>query len=72
MPWSPKYHSEALDLQYAVHSDGHVMTEDKTVYSPDEVQIIKRDHGEIDSQMHMLKSVFEGEVVTDRPVWKKR
>ena len=61
-----KYYSEKLGMQYAINSEtGEIMTEDKVVYSPkdlDEIMI----KGEITKEMHeihKLKYFFKGEVV---------
>lgn len=34
-------------------------------YSAEEVQIIKETAGEIDPQLHMIKNVFDGEIVRE-------
>ena len=71
--WSdPKYH-ESLEMKYSRHKDGRVMTDDRVIYTKAEVQIIADTIGIIDKQVHMVKDIFEGEIVLDRVnEWKKR
>ncbi len=63
MPWSQKFRSEALDMLYSHHTDGRVVTEDKTMYTRNECQIISDTIGEIDPVIHSVKSIFEGEII---------
>ena len=57
------YYSEILGMQYAVNKNGYIMTEDKTLYSPIEVKILCKNHGEIDANIHKVKSIFEGKII---------
>ena len=71
--WSdPKYH-ESIGMMYSRHKDGRVMTEDRVIYTKSEVQIIADTIGIIDKQVHMIKDLFEGEIVRDRVnEWERR
>ena len=71
--WSdPKYH-ESIGMMYSRHSSGWVQTEDRVIYTKAEVQIIADTIGIVDKQVHLVKDVFEGEIVRDRVnEWKKR
>jgi len=66
MAWSKPYYSHALEMKYKVHTDGRVATEDRTVYLPEEVQIIKEHPGEITKEIHNVKKAFDGQIVVDR------
>ena len=65
MSWSKPKYSEALEMKYSRHKDGRVMTEDRVIYTLAEVQIISETIGIIDKQVHMIKDLFEGEIVRD-------
>ena len=62
LPWGPKYYSEAIEMKYSVSDDGRVATEDKTVYTKEEVEILK-DIGGIDKTIHLTKKVFDGTII---------
>ena len=61
------------EMRFSSHKDGRVMTEDRVIYTKSEVQIIADTIGIIDKQVHMIKDIFEGEIVRDMVnEWKKR
>jgi len=73
MSWSDPEYSQALEMKYSRHKDGRVMTEDRVIYTKAEVRIIADTIGIIDKQVHMIKDLFEGEIVRDRVnEWKRR
>ena len=57
------YYSDALSMRYAIKG-GRLVTEDKTEYTANEADIIKKAVGEIDPVIHGFKRVFEGEIVS--------
>ena len=71
--WYDPEYSQALEMKYSRHKDGSVMTEDRVIYTKSEVRIIADTIGIIDKQVHMIKDLFEGEIVLEREYsWKKR
>jgi len=63
-----KYYSKVLQMKYAVNSEtGAIMTEDKVVYSPEDLEeILKK--GEITKEIHelqKLKYFFDGKLVEE-------
>jgi hypothetical protein len=59
------YHSEKLNLDYALHKKtGWVYFEDKVRYSPEEIKILHDSGtGEVTVELHNVKKIFEGEIV---------
>jgi hypothetical protein len=63
-----KYYSKVLEMKYAVNSEtGEIMTEDKVVYSQEDLEeILKK--GEITKEIHelqKLKYFFNGTLVEE-------
>lgn len=66
--WS-YFHSESLGLDCAVKNTplGPIMmTEDKVEYMPDEIAALRKIGGEVPKSVHMLKKLFDGEIVDRR------
>lgn len=66
--WS-YFHSEILDLDCAVKNTplGPIMmTEDKVEYMPDEIKVLAKIGGEVPKSVHVLKKLFDGEIVDRR------
>jgi len=60
--WTYKY-SQELGQNIARHNEsGWVYCEDGTKYSPEEIEIIKK-HGIINKQVHIIKKLFDGEII---------
>jgi len=58
------YFSKALNMEFAHNSiTGEVMTEDKVLYSAKEIEILRGKP--ISPGIHLLKKIFNGEVVCD-------
>jgi len=60
------FHSESLDLECAVKMTLYgprMMTEDKVEYLPEELAILGRSGEEVPPIVHMVKKLFDGEVV---------
>jgi hypothetical protein len=61
------YYSKTLGQKYAckILPDGTLdtWTEDKVHYSQKEIDIIKKNHGEFDNRVHILKKFFFGEII---------
>ncbi len=72
MSWSAPIYHEALGMLYSRHSSGWLMTEDKVLYSPVELQHIRETIGTVTSEYHQAKiaeevienvcEVFNGEI----------
>ncbi len=61
--WTYIY-SEELKQMIARHdASGWVYCEDGTKYSPKEIAIISKNHKLIDKSAHLIKKVFEGEII---------
>ena len=61
------FHSESLGLDCAVKNTplGQIMmTEDKVEYMPDEIAALKKIGGEVPKSVHIVKKLFDGEVVS--------
>ena len=64
--WTKGY-SEALGMQFAFRmKNGHLetWTEDKTYYSEKEIHTVVENHGEINKQVHILKHMFNGTIIS--------
>lgn len=63
------FHSESLGLDCAVKNTplGPIMmTEDKVEYMPDEIAALRKVGGEVPKSVHVLKKLFDGEIVDRR------
>ena len=55
------FNSKALGMKAAYNKKtGQVMTEDKVLYSPDELKLIQP---EISPEVHIVKRIFSGTIV---------
>jgi hypothetical protein len=55
--------SDTLKQEIAVNiKTGKVYCEDRTVYSPEEIKILKAAKQEITPEIHLVKKVFGGEI----------
>ena len=59
-----KYHSNNLNKDFIIKSDGGIRFKDKVKYSVKEVQIIKKNHLDRDEleKIHLLKKFFPGRI----------
>lgn len=56
------FFSKALNMKYAYNKQtGEVYTEDKILYTPDEINILKGK--EITPDLHNLKKAFNGKII---------
>lgn len=56
------YFSKIMNMEYGVNKkDGRVCFEDKVVYYPDEIEILKKTG--FNPEIHKLKKEFEGRIV---------
>ncbi len=61
--WTYIY-SEELKQHIARHDvSGWVYCEDGTKYSPKEIQIIIKNHKLMSAKAHLIKKVFDGEII---------
>jgi hypothetical protein len=61
--WTYIY-SEELKQHIARHdASGWVYCEDGTKYSPKEIQIIIKNHKLMSAKAHLIKKVFDGEII---------
>lgn len=59
-------HSEVLQQDFAFRKSGNgleLYTEDKTHYTWKEINIINKHGKEIPPQVHLIKKIFEGEII---------
>jgi hypothetical protein len=63
------YHSEKLNLDFAIHKKtGWVYFEDKVRYSSEEIEVFRNGGaGEVAVELHNVKKVFEGKIVRYEP-----
>jgi hypothetical protein len=58
------YYSEILKMQVVLNEKtGEICCEDKTMYTMDEVKMLNTAGMEVDMRVHLLKKVFNGEIV---------
>ena len=65
------YHSETLGMEYAVKvtdSGVRMMTADGTEYLPSELEVLRKAGGEVPKTVHVIKHLFNGEIVGTRQV----
>jgi hypothetical protein len=61
--WNYGYNN-ALKQEIAVNvKSGNVYCEDGTVYKPEEIKIMKAAKQKINPEIHLIKKVFDGEIV---------
>jgi len=64
-----RFFSKELNMQFDAYDDGKIRTADHVEYSPDETKILEGDHITLD--LHLLKSVFNGEIILGEENAKK-
>ena len=60
------FYSETLEMECAVKQTPYgprMVTEDKTEYLPSEIAVLKKIGGEVPRAVHVLKKLFDGEIV---------
>lgn len=63
MPWGNKYYSKILGMEYSYNAEKQiVMTQDRIVYTLEEVREIERTSGTITKEIHNSKKVFNGSI----------
>ena len=57
------FKSNSLNMIYAIHKSGNLMTEDKVFYSKKELSILIKNNIEITKAIHNVKKIFKGEII---------
>lgn len=59
--------SKTLDQEIALNQKtGKIYCEDGTVYTPEEIEVIRNHYGEIPLQVHILKKKFGGIIINEQ------